>query len=395
MSDADIGLCLSGGGYRATLFHSGVLRRLNELGILSNPALRTITSVSGGSITSAFLATAFRWPLQAPVDESEWDERFSVRLRALTRRNIRTGSFLRGLLPGRSTVAEIAGRYDDALGPTPLSTLPAQFTICATDLSFGVNWEFRGDGMGSYRTGKVPVPGGWTLGRAVAASSCFPPVFQPLRVSRDLGKWSGAIDDSDEAWERGMADLRLSDGGVYDNMGIEPVWASSPGSSGHHGWVLVSDAGGLFSEAPDEGLPSRVRRYQAIQENQARSLRKRWLIDSFLRGHVRGAYWGMGSARERYAPGDTLGYSKELARHVIARIRTDLDAFSHAEIAVLENHGYLLADVAVRTHCAPLVSPGALPLRVPWPEWLPPEADERRIGGALAGSSERKKLGRR
>jgi len=32
-----IGLCLSGGGYRAALFHLGALRRLNEFGILANP----------------------------------------------------------------------------------------------------------------------------------------------------------------------------------------------------------------------------------------------------------------------------------------------------------------------------------------------------------------------
>src|SRR6266581_394163 len=30
-----IGLCLSGGGFRASLFHLGALRRLNELGILA------------------------------------------------------------------------------------------------------------------------------------------------------------------------------------------------------------------------------------------------------------------------------------------------------------------------------------------------------------------------
>src|SRR5512143_1143497 len=53
-----IGLCLSGGGFRATLFHLGALRRLNELCILSFPDFRTVTSVSAGSIPAAALATA-------------------------------------------------------------------------------------------------------------------------------------------------------------------------------------------------------------------------------------------------------------------------------------------------------------------------------------------------
>src|SRR5262249_26670896 len=50
-------LCLSGGGFRATLFHLGVIQRLNELGVLAR--LSTISSVSGGSILNGVLAT--RW----------------------------------------------------------------------------------------------------------------------------------------------------------------------------------------------------------------------------------------------------------------------------------------------------------------------------------------------
>src|SRR5438067_8951070 len=50
-----IGLCLSGGGYRAMLFHAGALWRLNELGYL--PKLDRISSVSGGSITAGVLAS--------------------------------------------------------------------------------------------------------------------------------------------------------------------------------------------------------------------------------------------------------------------------------------------------------------------------------------------------
>src|SRR6187455_3276423 len=47
-----IALCLSGGGYRAMLFHLGALWRLNEWGYL--PSLTRISSVSGGSITAGF-----------------------------------------------------------------------------------------------------------------------------------------------------------------------------------------------------------------------------------------------------------------------------------------------------------------------------------------------------
>src|SRR5271167_1656606 len=49
-----IALCLSGGGYRAMLFHLGTLWRLNELQYL--PKLSRVSSVSGGSITNGVLA---------------------------------------------------------------------------------------------------------------------------------------------------------------------------------------------------------------------------------------------------------------------------------------------------------------------------------------------------
>src|SRR5213083_2024169 len=53
-----IALCLSGGGYRAMLFHLGALIRLNEIGLLQKCS--RISSVSGGSITAGLLG--LRWP---------------------------------------------------------------------------------------------------------------------------------------------------------------------------------------------------------------------------------------------------------------------------------------------------------------------------------------------
>ena len=67
-----IALCLSGGGFRAAIFHLGALRRLNELGILSK--IDTISSVSGGSILAAHLADRIRpWPNFAQC-VPDWEE---------------------------------------------------------------------------------------------------------------------------------------------------------------------------------------------------------------------------------------------------------------------------------------------------------------------------------
>ena len=74
-----VGLALSGGGFRATLFHIGALWRLNELGYLPKP--KEVTSVSGGSITVAALRAyvleeavpAGSWPVPEHRQCDDWD----------------------------------------------------------------------------------------------------------------------------------------------------------------------------------------------------------------------------------------------------------------------------------------------------------------------------------
>src|SRR4051812_29906509 len=80
--DSGIGLCLSGGGYRAALFHLGAVRRLNELGILSK--VTTVSAVSGGSILAAHLAQVLRpWPEPGEV-VPDFDQRVARPFRAFT-----------------------------------------------------------------------------------------------------------------------------------------------------------------------------------------------------------------------------------------------------------------------------------------------------------------------
>ncbi|HEX8752330.1 MAG TPA: hypothetical protein VF731_02835, partial [Solirubrobacterales bacterium] len=85
------------------------------------------------------------------------------------------------------------------------------------------------------------------------------------------------------------------------------------------------------------------------------------------------------------------GYRPELVAETIAAVRTDLDAFGEAEQAVLENHGYLLADAAVRERGLHVTGGiAARPPHPPHPAWMP----ERRVREALDASSRRTALGR-
>jgi hypothetical protein len=85
------------------------------------------------------------------------------------------------------------------------------------------------------------------------------------------------------------------------------------------------------------------------------------------------------------------GYSPELVARTIAAVRTDLDAFGLAEQAVLENHGYLSADAALRERglasVAGIECGAAEPPNLGW-------MAEERVRKALAPSGRRSPVGR-
>lgn len=375
-----IALCLSGGGYRAVLFHLGAVRRLNELNILGK--LRTVTSVSGGSILSAFLASRLTWPIHSSLSTSEWDDKIAGPVRAFTGKNIRTPSLIKGALPFTDAVDKLADYYT-GITSARLQDLPdhPRFIFCATNMTFGVSWTFTRDRLGDYQTGYAASEN-WPVARAVAASSCFPPIFNPLRVHLKpeqfrRGKYKHK--NRDEL----LSDIRITDGGNYDNLGLEPVWKS-------HESILVSDGGSSFDFGADMGLIWRFRRYVSILENQAHALRKRWLIAGYLLDQLEGAYWGINSSVSAYDLPSHVRYSEELIAEMIAEVRTDLDSFSDAEACILENHGYLLADAAIQRHVPRMITSVVQPLRVPHPDWM----DEQKVRGALQKSHRIKIFGR-
>ena len=95
-----IALCLSGGGYRAMLFHLGALWRLNDTGYLHR--LDRVSSVSGGSIIAGVLA--LNWEHLAFDDAgiaTNFDGRIVTSVRTMAGRTIDWQAILLGtLLPG-------------------------------------------------------------------------------------------------------------------------------------------------------------------------------------------------------------------------------------------------------------------------------------------------------
>jgi hypothetical protein len=177
---------------------------------------------------------------------------------------------------------------------------------------------------------------------------------------------------------------------VYDNMGLEPVWDQAA-------YVLVSDCGAPFDFHVGRSLLPRLLRYTAVVTGQTRALRVRKLIGDWRAEppckRYDGSYWrityGFTEKRKKNLP-DAGGYSQPLVTDVIARIRTDLDAFTPPEMRVLENHGYFTADYSVRRHLPELVAAGSAPPAAPYSEWM----DEAKVRDALRSSHRRVSLSR-
>jgi NTE family protein len=353
-----IGLCLSGGGYRAMVFHVGALWRLYEVGLL-NKANR-ISSVSGGSITAAVLGLKWNHLNFKPVPvQADFVRHVVQPIRALASETIDAEAVIFGIaLPGRIS-ERIAAAYEHHLfGKATLQDLPDEprFVINATNVQSGALWRFMKPYMRDYRVGMVEKPA-IPLAQAVAASSAFPPVLSPLEMRLDP---NGFTPNSGYDLQRTpfTSKVVLSDGGVYDNLGLETVWK-------RYETVLVSDGGGKMQaeEEPKSDWARHAYRVLDLIDNQVRSLRKRQVIDSYKSGARRGAYWGIRTNIRDYALPDALDCPFERTME-LAETPTRLKRMDDALQERLINWGYAVCDAALRKHVDPALTK---PDRFPYP----------------------------
>ncbi|MDA8018146.1 MAG: patatin-like phospholipase family protein [Thermoanaerobaculia bacterium] len=400
-------LCLSGGGYRAALFHLGALRRLHETGIL--PQVAKISSVSGGSLLMGFLATrsssAFK---EHGLDPDDFEREIAQPFRDFVKGDRRTWQALQNLtvnlvLRDRRLSTFIAD-LERSFGSKTLGELPKQpeIVFCATDLGFGVNWIFRrkkdddgrrlsrsNDGSGSYRAGYVDLDS-WSIARCAAISASFPPIFGPYRLGVPADKFIRRPKDGRDRDDAIRDNLHLSDGGIYDNLGLEPIWPPVEGST-----LLISDAGAPFEFRASSRLPWRmIHRYLQVSQVQAQKLRHRSVIErkAMAGEDFEYAEWRIGVRhRKKLANPEpaSFGYHDGVVGR-IERIRTDLDHFSEAEAQILENHGYACAERSLAYYLPSHLSGRPEP-RLPHAELDPSRegCEPTHVVKALSGSHKR------
>jgi predicted acylesterase/phospholipase RssA len=400
-----VGLALSGGGFRASLFHLGVLAKLAEMDVLRG--IEALSTVSGGSIVGAHYYLEVQRLLEGKSDKDIRREDYIRLVRRVQRtffrgirKNLRTRalrdlqavlrmifskSYSRSHRLGELYESEIYKSVKDGrngavrtlsqLLMKPFGELdknkfkPKFFNwrreakvpvllLNTTSLNSGHSWQFTARWMGEppasdhnvqvieryrrlwYEQAPTPALREYRLGYAVAASACVPGLLEPL-VIREL--YPGQT-------------VRLVDGGVHDNQGIDGL--IDEGCT----FILCSDASGQMggSRNPSDSLIGVSLRSNSIlmdrvRESQHQDLRNR--VDSrSLHGlffiHLKKDLdaapldWIKCQDPTVITPATTdtpYHVDRELQR-LLSEIRTDLDSFTEVEAYSLMLSGYLMTE---------------------------------------------------
>lgn len=290
-----IGLALSGGGFRASLFHIGTLAKLAELDVLRH--VEVLSCVSGGSVIGSHYYLEVRKLLQSKDDKQitrqdyikiveRLEEDFVTAIQGNLRMKLFSGlranvkrffssEYSHTLRIGELYEKEIFSKVLDSEESSPrflnlLNIFPKNeskifdakktnwrrtakvpnLIINATTLNTGHNWQFTTTLMGESpyiidtdidanhqlrRMSYAEAPDDLKnirLGQAVAASTCVPGLFEPLTFDKNLYP---------------NRTVRLVDGGVSDNQGITSLLEQDCRV------ILVSDGSG---QMVSEDIPS-------------------------------------------------------------------------------------------------------------------------------------------
>jgi len=344
-----IALCMSGGGYRAMLFHLGSLWRLNELHYL--PKLSRVSSVSGGSITNGVLAMNWKkLGFDANGLALNFDQQVTQPIRRMASQSIDVSSILGGIFGGISQ--QVADHYNQYLyNHAKLKDLPnndegPRFVFNATSLQTGVLWRFSKPYMGDWKVGLVRNPD-VELATAVAASSAFPPLLSPCVLKLDPNSFDPDIKPAPGITADFRKQAVLADGGVYDNLGLETAWKQNK-------TVLVSDGGGALGPEsdPKHDWISQTNRVLLIIYNQVVTLRKRDIVELYKLQVRDGSYWGIASNIQHYELASALVCPFDVTTK-LAETETRLSAIDNQLQQQLIDWGYAVCDAGMRRWVVP------------------------------------------
>lgn len=356
-----IGLALSGGGFRASIFHLGVIRRLEELGIM--PDVDILSCVSGGSIIGAYYVCEMEDRLRAKRGQiRSREELVKVRVEAFEEiahnffcalgHDLRSRAlvfapfyhpllFIKSLLKGFSRADILQAEYDrwffrnNTLDQLPSTAdggpqagtgagLGPKLVLNAASLLSGQRVSFAREPVSGFReltkVNKNVLP----LSQVVGASAGVPGLLPPTRILGDV----------------------LVDGGVCDNQGVEALFEDGCEI------LLVSDASGQLGQADSQSrraLPVVLRTTSVLQHQVRQKVLEELLLwKDAAQGREFAFVHLYLNLKDRLPAGPRV--PSEFIPG-LGRIRTDLDQFGYIEREALMYHGYTLIDAQIKTHC--------------------------------------------
>lgn len=281
----EVALSLSGGGFRAAMFHLGTLSYLNRL-ILADgrcflDIVNTISTISGGTITGL-------WYMMNFCKGRNTDESLKDLNHILTTIDFPKdvwNAFMSKGNDNQSFIKEAVKFYDKHFFNNETFGMIMEeadkrhihhFSANGVDFTNGIAFRFQAskaiqNAKPEFRYGFIgnkihqierEDAAKIKLSEILAVSSCFPGGFEPLMFPKDFAFYSS---DKTYAEKYKGVDIPLMDGGIADNQGIEPILLASDqmtydnpdakdGDRGYasHDLILVSDV----SSAVSKDLPS-------------------------------------------------------------------------------------------------------------------------------------------
>lgn len=351
-----VGLAFSGGGFRATAFGLGALRALHDRGVL--PDVRVVSGISGGSLLTAMWA-------YGPEAFGEFDDTVTELLahglqmelvrRTFTSRRMmaNTVSAMSAALPGGKRRPRRSSRTEalvDALGSRPFGAKQlAEVThrelttvISATDLSTGNAVRFGSEVSSCSPHGVIsgPVP----VADAVAASAAFPVLLPQMNRTYTFTRADGT-----EHTET----MLMTDGGVYDNLGLSPLL---PGRSRQHtshvydlDYIIAVDAGpGRTAPRAPNFMLGRLKRSFEIAHTRNQDGSRARVHELAATGQVKGivySYLGMSDSRLPVPVADLV------ERQQVARYPTNFARMTPYDLQVITTRGEQLTRALIEFYC--------------------------------------------
>lgn len=298
----NIGIALSGGGIRATIFHLGVFKWLAENKLFEE--IRRISSVSGGSLCVGmiFAHNNLRWP----TSEEFIDEVLPSIEKVLLTSDLQLSALRRLITSPRywnrkvNLVAKLLEEKWGICGNLSDVTGNVTWYLNCTTYETGKRFRFCRENMGDYTIGFVDNPD-ISLSDAMAASAGFPALIGPYSLQTSNYSWKSSC-YRNEGQKLSTKKIHLWDGGVYDNLGLESIFKPD------NGGALRDDLEFMFvsNASPSIDLYHRkvglsahnLKRLLDISMDQVTSLRTRMVME-FIKRTNKGVYIKIGNSTEK------------------------------------------------------------------------------------------------